>query len=684
MRRLSPNFNRHFETYVSGLRYVVPKKAVELQYPFRTEAVLSVIGAISRSGSSNRCNDGFVQVIQRYRNLFVFDHDRAMCRRPTAEAQNRHKKILADGIVPSDESSPQYYKCDDGSVEVVRERGCRVIPLRDRMYWPALRSVRAKRTSASVEEKKLLDEVIQAANREYGAPVGWQELVRHLMGCHFGNHHIQWFHLTTEPEIRVPYFVVDLDDKSGDPLFWPTSPRKKLVEMLSFLHSTEILSPQRAVMVSSPGGRGRNLYYPLDQPQSAAEVSSTVEAFLDRWHGHFCRVHRGPPLLFSRNHVEVFPTDSPHSTMTALPLGRGSVLCNARGFPCVKGYRQVRCCGDFVANMKPALDALDEARKAPITLDELVRHVPPDEPGLHVVVPAKPKGGDCASSVQAVHRQQEVPLVKGAERVVPPLPVAYVASSDARKYDKSEARRLLVQGLTGPGQRYRAVNCLLRYFCNEGREQGAATKEVQGWLRKYHHRQSRTYLDDPEKTLSEIAKCAMRVFTAVDVPLVEQLRLSVAEVAYIEGVLSRPHGRGTEVTCDWGRLQFSCYFVALVKHFSTCLPNADRERLNLSEGEDRHAVVAASLIAKLPKGKSQPVRKSHCNFMEKVGLITVALKSNRGMATVYAISNMYPLGTPKQRPVDAALMEYLEGGSRWKKYMCEKTWRRRGGHCSQG
>ena len=496
---------------------------------------------------------------------------------------------------------------------------CRMTFMTSREYWIH----KKRRPTAKLQMK------------DYPADLEWDDVYQHLLGDIGGPLFLQWCYLDVSGNTPVPYLVLDLDDKK-DSVTWPEAPQKKIRNLLRFLADTKVLDPARAVMVSSPGGRGRHLYYFLDGRQKASEIHMTVSKFLVRqWQ------QRKNERLETTGSigVDVFPKKDNRSTMPALPLGRGSVPCDANGMPSKRR--------EIADRLRIVLKAVKRAREKPLNLEELRFGADACAPSGDPVFPSESHthDGDAADRPIDADHDQDVFI-----------------------------RRILNRGITGGGQRYHFSLALLAHYQGAGLTRDAAVKAVSRWLAKHHHGKSDKYNADPDRAMGDIEKWSRSVYKDCSP---ESLRLSPAQVGFLYDRIVGYKGKAVAYSKDRIRklLRFAVFFFAQLEAFadSTCHHGGEHPL---------EAAVAASVMEKF-SGGSGPARRKNLKALQRLRIILVTRKPMAvpfGMpgarATTYALHADYPRRVGQGERAEPALISYLSKSARWKAIADKQAWRR--------
>ncbi len=234
-------------------------------------------------------------------------------------------------------------------------------------------------------------------------------------------------------------------------------------------------------MFTSPSGRGRHLYYSLAAPMLALPLFKRARFRLS--------MHPPPQNLASASEsgvagLDIFPCEGKRVCMPSLPLGRGSFLCDAKGFPIIHGTVQEK--------LLAVVERLD-GRWHPI----LAEDIPPGE------VVAKPK--------QPAPSTTDVALPKVAGAFTPASPSSPKQSSASPPAPTAED--WLQHGLTGKGQRRSAVRCLAKQLRAEGVvDHHEAVELVVGWLQENHNGKSVDYNEDAQAAIDDVAKLVEQAY----------------------------------------------------------------------------------------------------------------------------------------------------------------------------
>lgn len=592
--------------------------------------------------------------LRGYADAFLFQHTGLVVRKPNKATRDASKRGVA---VP-----PLSYDLDKEAVGksiMVDERGPAYWEERRRatsLHQRRLRRDASAGRSSEAEEARWIAE-LDRIKRAYPGVLTFPHLIRHLLADRGGDLFTQWCYLQSGPDSVVGYLVLDLDDKQARHT-WPTSPSPVIVDKLRRLAATHVLDPARAAMVSSPGGLGRHLYYPLVAGARASVIFRAADGFL-RW------------ALGSDGFtgIDIFPTDRSCSTLAALPMGRGSVLCDHQGYPLPRG--------SALDDLKALNDAYRAASLRALDLNELAL------PSLASPVASSTSEGGSASpcavddssggsghGLSPNASDDSMGVVVAGDKPVD----GGGDMADERALTIEEAE-ILERGITARGQRYKRCHILLRAFKRQGFPIDEAVKRVQTWLRNKHNGCSEDYNANDKDSLERVELYAAGVYRMHDI---KHLTINGRQVAFIVDALlgsasSNRRGLRPGSSQFFHLVQFACFMMAQIEAFHwRAVFRRDPER------EERviEAEVSATIMERFPFGTDKP-RPRYLEAMSRAGLIDVVMVHDRGRATRYRVSADYPEKGEGSLPVMSAIRDYLSNGDRWMSVIaCKRSWQR--------
>lgn len=631
-------------------RPTLPSSAKRARTPLHVRSSYDQMQALQTMGflREGRLWRSAAYALEDFAAAFVFPHIGATFRRPKREQRDKAVEAARQGESPtiayaakrkSDHCYMSAKRSDLYRAKLYQEKRAAIqarAPRGAKIDYKAIRGFRLDRG------------VLNRLAAEHPCSLAWPDLYRHLLGDAGGAQHLQWTYLVASADTMHHYVVLDLDDKVA-PCVWPTTPSRTIKDALRFLSVTGVFDPCRAVMFSSPGGRGRHLYYFLDRSVQAAELARAVDRFLRwQWERHTGTTvpadgHVGVPG------IDVFPTGAHRSTQAALPLGRGSVLCSPDGMPLPRG--------SVLDNLQAVAAAVEDARTRALSMAEMATPatwtpqpfpVMPEEEGDCADLPSPDGHDDAGKEVPSEHDGED-------EVSTPASPTA-----------------LDLSPLTGPGQRYRRCMAILRAHRELGTPRNDAIRATQDWLEAHHGGHSATYNDDPAGALDLIVTYAASVYQD---HRPEDLRLDAAQTAFIvDAILAGIHAKRLRLAVPSPQLHhllvFAGHFIAQITAFAEA--HGDDDDAN---ADHRRAAVSHRILDGFPYGTKR-VRPTWMGMLQKMKLVTKTRCAAEGVCREFAIHNAFPKRQGTGMPVEEALITYLSVNGRWRRVCSAKSWQR--------
>jgi hypothetical protein len=429
-------------------------------------------------------------------------------------------------------------------------------------FW----SNRAKLTK---EGHRLTEAIRSDLNRRYPNQLSWADLLQHLLGDCRNDLLLSFVHLEASAESMVRYLVIDLDDKAAPITSRPSPPSKQIRILLDVLGQIPVLAPERSIVFTSPSGRGRHLYYFLRFPQRAGILAARVAGYLHRERSNFARHLWGFDQDSGFDHIDLFPAIKSFSTMTPLPLCRGSYLCDSDGIP-VEPFDRKNLLLEVAERLAPGRHQRLELKEFDANQDKPIVWIDNDE--------------------------QHAKWHKlGANK-----PVRPASPTDIVSIPPPESDRKLNLPLTGPGQRRQRCREMLVHLRNRGIAQHEAIQKTREWLIANNNGQSQNYNASPKQALADVAVLARGLFQFAPEKYKITIRDVVAVAQAIRSVVDEGRIVLTKLVERRNLLLWTLHLVGTMKHF-----RATVEAFGISHSERRggfgHGALALREGWRVPK-----------------------------------------------------------------------------------
>lgn len=613
----------------------------ELTQP-RLWQMLERLGLLTADGDALSAEAA--ELLRLYTDTFVISHSGTYARKPDQDTV-RMLCDLRDAGVAIDRHFVAYRPRENG--------------LRCTQPWKRYDSALHRAAKHhGVDIRDLDQEVKRDLDERHPRHLDWTNLAAHFLGGDGNPLLLRFLQLETRKKSQTTWLCLDIDDH-GKGEQEPGSPSTAIRQRLLMLHGSRWLHPRHAIMVSSPSGVGRHLYYRLRHPIPITTLIPAVESHLcalalasaDLEH---VRIKEHVDLPGKSPHrpgykaevvgVDVFPRNHQRAATQTLPFCRRSIPCDLFGRP---------------MRMLSLLDRLRWLSARIAASDTRV--------DAHAFV----------ASMRQLERQSEH-LWK--RKLVPPLSEVAPPVLPAGDHDGETTNEAIWQmDLAGQGQRVDACKERLRWCRGAGMTQDAAVARVQDWLREHHAGKSKDYNANPDHALRHILYLARGIYGAVSFR-VDDLRLQATDVAALIArmqrspqftLLIKPGATATHL------LSYACHFIAAARHFgamtliNTSVPGARRPVQGMLVRLDYR------IRRQLPFSTDQRPVVWH-KMLKRLHVLHCIRPAERGEMAVLALMMRPSAPLPSDLPVNVAMADALEllGRSTWERFFTERTWYR--------
>lgn len=587
-----------------------PRKPLSQLVPFHPWRTALDQGFIDQE--SKEIAPAIMQALIRFAGTFVFNHSGAYERKPNPMTREHLKKWLKSGA-KGPVWQVRYHELNLGKPGNCTMRRCL-----SGAYYTTMRRQGYMPSSLLHHERVRVDQL-------HPYRLEWRALLQHLLGWRQNALQTRFMHLETGRRQWMRYFVLDLDDHAAQATTHPREPSPRISSLLDTLTTCGPLHPKNAMIFTSPSGRGRHLHYFLSKPMRSGPLSELVAGFL-RWSSlNLPAGTRSKDKPSGIAHLDIKPDPTDRSTMTPLPLCRGSFLCDQHGVPV-----------------------------PPVTVRELLLHLDArlSAPDLPMLDPAELE----LAPEQAVSVATPLKL-----HDLLPDPVDDSGAP-------ATAEELLQNGLTAPQQRWRACNVVAAHLRGLGHDENEVLQQVRQFMIEKNNGKSTDYNDDPEQVLKDLGGLVSRLFKFWS----QTLLIRKADVrAVIEAILKK-HDAGTLKLDPPGAqtshfLVWTCNLVALMKG----LP----KHVDLKKGFIT-AKVASRLLKNLPFGTNGAYAK-HLRRLSSAKLVERTSDADTGTSRGYRINIAVGASRAGGQPVDAVLVDVLEQKPAWRnRFFLRNAWER--------